>query len=282
MDFELYSTGACIFALAVYHTYLYYGLYVRTAGNIGNMMDNAYYWTKKHSSLTDPATGVSSVQTFRNVNLVAVFIAGFTLSSASSAMDTFENSDSNSLPMRVNSLIFSIFMFCSALSWSQVLRIASHMGYMVGIFSQLNLIESTKKSKKDGDESEKDGDAAPEILKTLPPSSFIGDKKCTTIESHFHNTHRMLKQLFVWFHLGIRFMVISVPFAYFAVGSAALLISTVCILSFLYSYDYSLTSSSVLHAGPTGMKWNGDNGWEQMKMNKNPSASIDREHKYTI
>jgi hypothetical protein len=233
-SFDTAATAVSVGLFLLYHVHLYFGVFKSSnKAAVSVMMHNANYWVKKNSDLADPASVTGSIQTFRNVNLVAVFISGYSLIAANGALET----KSEDLQVRVRSLIFAICLFLSALAWAQVMRLASHMGYMVGIFSQLRLVES----KKNNDETTPLGP-----LRPLGETFKIGTKTYTPVEKHFHNNTTMLKQLFLYFHLGIRFMVVSVPFAYYAVGPIALLIATTVVLLFLHIYDYSLNRNNLI------------------------------------
>lgn len=259
-QFDTYATAASITILVLYHLYLYHGVFMSNKASVGGMMNNTYYWVKKHSTLMDAATATSSVQTFRNVNLVAVFVSGSAISAATGALDNYSSANST-FQEKLRALVFAVCLFCSGISWAQVLRIASHMGYMVGLFSQLNLLENKK------DELDLPDPLINESTKTFK----IGTRTFTLVEKHFHNVTTMLKQLFLYFHLGLRFIVVSVPFAYHSAGSIALLISTVVVVLFMCVYDYSLGSDSAFadmvfpgNAGSRSVKWEGNElGWRQ-------------------
>ena len=136
-DFICLMLTIGIFVL--YHLYLYCFFYFpsffqnQNALKLSQNMFTVHYWIKKHMLKVDPASTVTVIQTFRNVNLVAVFTAAIAFSAFDKNRRRLDSDDGfNEALVRA---IISSMQLCSVLAFACVIRFASHLGYLIGVFA---------------------------------------------------------------------------------------------------------------------------------------------------
>jgi len=210
---------------------------------------NSHYWMMKHSEQSDTPTTTLAVQTFRNTIVVSVFVGGISLTRASQVISDFQSLETDG--EKVRAILVSTLLFCSFLSWVCVIRLASHMGFMVGTFFQMKKEvekyanqEDTAMSRQvssiscDFSVSAASNDPLDSSYERVSAKDNQNINAGTMMDKHFNSSSKMLRQMFSYFHFGFRFMFLSIPFIFYSVGPEALIITTIALLMFLYVYDY--------------------------------------------
>ena len=262
--FHLGSLIGSLSALLIYHVYTYGSVFCFSAWQIqlSKEISNALVWMAKHQEVADAPTVTLAIQTLRNTILVAIFVGGASFQYGFTYLNNYYMEES--MQVKIRSLILATLLMISFLCWATVIRCASHLGYFVGalkfrekephitaqspaIIRQPSMLDIT--SVEDGSEVEQARNIAGRMEETAginnstgtaavrlkESTSSISDKELpdTLIEC------RALIKLVLWsFSLGFRFMFVSIPFAFYAAGPEALLISTGLILLFLYQVDH--------------------------------------------
>ena len=133
-DFTLLDGLVIVFPsllFIVYHIVFYrhvYALDTRTQLSLNIL--SSYNWINKHASVSDPASCTLAVQTLRNAMIVGVFVGGSSLQFAYAYANSY--SPDMNIKSKIRSAILSILLFFSFLCWANVIRIASHLSFLVG------------------------------------------------------------------------------------------------------------------------------------------------------
>jgi uncharacterized membrane protein len=186
-------------------------------------------WLTKHRGKPDPASVTLAVQTLRNTNFVAIFVGGYSLQSAVQTLNSFEKSAS--IPSKVRAIVLGITLICSFLAFASCIRSSSHLAYFVGA------LEYHDKAAEEERAANMEGNVANGEI-----SSEAHEKNAARIEDEsedvWEEIKSMMRLLLISFNLGFRFLFISIPYSFYAVGPIALIISTSVVLLFLMSLDH--------------------------------------------
>jgi Protein of unknown function, DUF599 len=249
--FVLGALAASILTLAIYHIILYYSiLYLhRSNFRLSRNVHNAAVWFEKHKALKDAPSVTLAIQTLRNTILVAIFVGGYAFQYGNSSISAINASFTEADFARA--IILSVLFYSSFLSWANTIRTASHLGYAIG---SLELYISNAEKKKAlevslqhaaeegrGLLSESTGGAS------IPPGTSTeqqsagqrrtGPSAAEELEEILNKNKDMLGSMLWSFHFGFRFLYLSIPFAFFAAGPLALVISTFVVVFFLHMID---------------------------------------------
>lgn len=161
-------------------------------------------WSRRHLEKQDAGSVTLGVQALRNTIFVATFVGGFAINLAYSFLNSLHTSNfsgySDVIWMKdVRGLILTVLLFCSFLNWAAVLRYSCELAFLI----DSNLPEDIDKSI------------------SLSRTSELG----TLMTVHFT--------------FGLRFMYVSIPFAFMSAGPVALIISTAVIILFHIDHDFS-------------------------------------------
>lgn len=209
--FDLIALIVTIVALSLYHCILYSSVcFVGDSwSQLSTNIKNSHYWMMKHSEQSDTPTTTLAVQTFRNTIVVSVFVAGISLQRASSVISDYNTLESD--VERIRAIIISILLFSSFLSWACVIRLASHMGFMVGTFYQIKKEVQAKReeqvritSAKEEEEEEGEGKGQlganhQSISSDKESLGSLSEKLERSMEKHFEMSSKMLRQMFSYF-----------------------------------------------------------------------------------
>lgn len=143
-DYDLGAIVASLGAMILYHSYLYGSVYlfVNDRIQLSTNMKNSILWLQKHRTKGDAPTATLAIQTLRNTILVAIFIGGYSLQVGIAATNSITSDLTEVETIRI--IIISIFTFISFLAWASVIRIASHLGYMIGTLEHDALLKAAK------------------------------------------------------------------------------------------------------------------------------------------
>jgi len=211
--------------MALYH--IFYYLSIMTKGSAGHAalttnVKIALAWIKKHTEKGDAPTVTLAIQTLRNTILIAIFIGGNSLAFGLGYSSNYRAIMGDEV-LQLQYIIMCVCLLCSFLCWACVIRYASHVGYYIGTLSyaesnlaNTNVVASRESIPNADEESDVENQSIPLML------------KCAN----------MIALALIFFNLGFRFMFVSLPFAFFTMGRIALLVATLCLLAFLYAFDY--------------------------------------------
>mmetsp|Transcript_6931 Transcript_6931/g.10287 ORF Transcript_6931/g.10287 Transcript_6931/m.10287 type:complete len:264 (+) Transcript_6931:34-825(+) len=259
---RVYDLGAIVISLGLllcYHSCLYFSVffYYSDSVQLTTNMKNSIYWLRKHRQKGDAPTVTLAVQTLRNTILISIFIGGYALQTAIATINTDTSTADVYAKFRV--IIIAAFSFSSFLSWASVIRIASNLGYLIGTLefeSQSSNKPSTEiVNEKKTDLEQNDAGQSEELSST---EVIVASDNTNTNSSQFLNikrisirkavdmqppdipkeSSRLFQVMFVYINLGFRFIFVTIPFAFYAAGPTALVISTFVLLVFLYIYDW--------------------------------------------
>jgi len=248
--FDIGALAACISILFAYHFFFYFRT-VRVDGNMQLSFNirNASHWLHKHKEKSDPQTTTLAVQTLRNTIMVGIFVGGNALNFAYTITASY-SPDSHER-IQVRSIILSILLFCSFLCWANVIRHASHLGYLVGTLdfedtTDLNILEHIPGPRKKGHLSVSQIDVVTGNVDDMEKGIDVSPRTRHRVELYKHDrkvvikkAEHLLQRMMLYFSLGFRFLFVSIPFAFYASGPLALVIATVTIVIFSYNYDYN-------------------------------------------
>jgi hypothetical protein len=130
------DTVAVTFAICglfIYNIVVYSTVFVFSSSNaqLAKVINNAFYWMKKHQNKDDPASVQCAVHTLRNTIYVAIFIGGATVSSGLSFSDDFQKGNDFS-STKIRALILTILSFFSFLCWVLVIRFSAQLSFLIG------------------------------------------------------------------------------------------------------------------------------------------------------
>lgn len=226
---DILDTGAVtvsVFVLFAYHAVLYSSVAANVlcassdAAKPGAKIQlsinirNASIWLDKHKASTDAPTVTLAIQTLRNSILVAVFVGGqsflFGFNTITSYPETVGNTRN-----QVRSIILSTCLFASFLNWAWVIRISSHLGYMIGTITHLvNLKTAAVQRKAEADKiSAAAAAAASKDFESLPTPPLTSSPAAAAaveseldiatmdieIEEEMVECRKMSKQLYLCF-----------------------------------------------------------------------------------
>jgi uncharacterized membrane protein len=171
-------------------------------------------WAHRHLKRQDPATVQLAVQALRNTIFVATFVGGFASTIAFAFLNTIDNSNFNDFSALIylkdtRSLIVAVLLFCSFLNWAMVLRYASELAYLIDSSSEASRV------------------------------ALLAELEESEASTRNYKISHMAKRMVFHFSFGLRFMYISIPFAFLTVGPIALIIATVVILLFHIDNDFT-------------------------------------------
>ena len=197
---------------------------------------NANLWLLKHKNAVDPASVTLAIQTLRNTILIAIFIGGFafqyawlSLNALTGSITTVTSSINTITVTSINEAsqarcyILGVLMFSSFLCWANTIRMASHLGYVIGILPQQSKeLEEIKR----------------EDLET-PSGKGPRHDKLQAIEASIEKNEQMMINMLWSFSLGFRFMFASIPFQFYVGGPVPLIVTTAAMIVFLNSIDHT-------------------------------------------
>lgn len=199
---EISTLAVCLAVLLVYHAIYYIFILKdnRDHTQLSANYHNAYLWVNKHLFKSDAPSSTLGIHVLRNTVLIAIFVGGSAFTIAYDYLNNFDSYDINGVS-GVRAIILATLLFCSFLNWASVIRCVSHLGYLMGT------------SANDEDDER------------------VG-------ETYVERMGSLANNMTYHFTLGFRFIFVSIPFALFAAGVTALLVSTVLLLVFLFDLDY--------------------------------------------
>ena len=242
------AVGASIGALGLYHLYAY-GLVLCVKSSpiqLSRNIQNSGMWFDKHLKMKDPASVTLAIQTLRNTILIAIFIGGSAFQYAWLSLNAL--STTTNINDQVRYIILGSCLFCSFLNWANTIRMASHMGYVIGTLDQrMSDVEAAKalvaaKGTNDVESPESLNGKAP-----VPPTDQDAldlARKVSELEKSLEKNQEMLTNMLWNFSLGFRFMFSAIPFQFYAAGPVALLVTTCAMLLILFRLDHSSTNLS--------------------------------------
>ena len=260
-DFDICAVTAALILFVGYHLHLYYIKPHCLGGQLPYALNkiNAEIWLLKHKEKANESPVVLlAIQTIRNTMMAAVFVGGNALIIAYDLSNHYaEISDAR---LKVRSLVITAFMFMSFLCWANVIRLGSLVGYFLGTlqfgeklrtdaiararernaaiaaadqnstfasqgqhYNGFNMLMSTEESIGSGNDDFPDPD-----FQFTPESIPDIYRECST----------MMEMMTIFFSFGFRLMFVSIPFAFFAAGPAALLVTSFGMWFFLITYDH--------------------------------------------
>jgi hypothetical protein len=243
------AVGASIGALGLYHLYAYgFVLCVKSSPiQLSRNIQNSGMWFDKHTKMKDPASVTLAIQTLRNTILIAIFIGGSAFQYAWLSLNGLATA--TNINDQVRSIILGCCLFCSFLNWANTIRMASHMGYVIGTLDQrMADVEAAKAlvAAKRANNIESPPEPSDGKVPGPPPDQDAVDlaHKVADLERSFEKNQEMLTNMLWNFSLGFRFMFSAIPFQFYAAGPVALLVTTFCMLLFLFHLDHSNTRLS--------------------------------------
>lgn len=277
-SFDVGAVCASVVLLTVYHVNLYvirpqcFGARIPFGVNL----KNANMWIRKHKEMNESSVVLLAVQTLRNTMMAGVFIGGNAVVLAFNFANSYRQQDG--MRMKTRSLIITICMFASFLAWANVIRLSSVLGYMIGTMQYSERLRKEaieqEKAELDALEANKATDALQlagtdghQSLQTNLGGSVTPGKRTPLVRTKSQNDdtdvfsqgeskiarHKyvkseipdvfaesevMIRMVTVFFSFGFRLMFVTIPFAIYSAGPLALVISTACLLMFLWSYDH--------------------------------------------
>ena len=256
--FNVGALAAAITSLTVYHSFTFgsivFGRKARSNIQLARNIKNSSLWFDKHKTLKDAPTVTLAIQTLRNTIFVAIFIGGFSFQYAWMSLNAVLTAPT--INDKIRFIILAILLFSSFLSWANTIRMASHMGYVIGTLDQqVSDVEKAKtllESKTPDVEANENG--KDEIINPTAAqqpgirTDKAGAGTTTTDEKSRHHVEKLEKDLkrdqtmlinMLWnFSLGFRYIFCAIPFQFYAAGPIALLIATGVMLLFLYHADH--------------------------------------------
>jgi hypothetical protein len=253
--FDAISVAVCLTIMCAYNIHYYVVLNKwKNARQVtlGANLAYAAAWLERHLKKEDPPSVTLAIQTIRNTIIVAVFVGGYAINFAFYYMNSiYLYSD---LPYQMRSIILAIFLFLSFLAWASVIRLASHLGYIIGAKAMKPAVpDSTAATSAvvttttSNNSNINNSEAAPnsssleagigKITDTSSNSNSNSNSDISTDNQKMSRGEYITKKMILSFSLGFRFMFISIPFVFYSSGCIALLIATVVIMAFLISMD---------------------------------------------
>ncbi len=261
--FDLAAIGVTLFVFAAYHLHMYIikPLYFNGTVPFTIHLVNSEMWIRKHKDASDSQTTVLAIQTLRNTLTVGVFAGGNAIKIATDFANDYK--DLEGQRWKVRSSILMIVLFCSFICWVNVIRLGSTLGYLIGTMqyseklrtdalteerrlsfvsdldSETGSVVSASSTHKDVSTSKKrksnksSKSKAPTIERIAS-----GDLTSDDIPNVFKEASNMVQSMTMFFSLGFRLMFISIPFAFYAAGPLALVVSAGCLMLFLPFYDH--------------------------------------------
>ena len=186
---------------------------------IANNFENVFVWLVKHQEKIDAPSVTLAIQTIRNTILVAIFIGGQALVMGVTFVLNLEEHSSQRESVRRT--ILAILFISSFLCWASTIRAASHVGYLIGTLGY-QLPETMIGI---------DAESGPATAQAGHTSALSdNDKKLAASEI-------LMKDMFMSFSFGFRFLFFAVPFMFFVSGPIALVVATGVMLVFLFLWD---------------------------------------------
>lgn len=129
--FDIFAIAFSLTATCIYHGYLYaYAHSLNPSVRLSINIIHGHNWILKHSIKGDSQSVTLAVQTLRNNMIVAVLLGGSSLQLAFG----YVNGYSSQLPPleRTRYAILVIVLFASFICWATVIRLASHLSFLLG------------------------------------------------------------------------------------------------------------------------------------------------------
>jgi hypothetical protein len=248
-SFDVAALVLSSFLLVTYHIIYLFEVYFEHNEVFGMSINSRItdLWVDKYFDQRNPEAMMEVIHCLRNTVLIAIFLGGYSLESSYSMMapQTLGFIPTGGVARRtseeqaedewvagfgdISRMVLIVCLFSSFICWLQVLRNCIHLGYVIdGWDGPVIPYESIT--------------ADPNVLPSLKiratcPVSFSLEAR----EKKFSRYAKFLaRNVIVYFGFAFRFIYVSIPFAFYALGSAALLASTCVILVFEILWDYQL------------------------------------------
>jgi len=257
--FDVAAIGVTLFVFAVYHLHMYIikPMYCNGTVPFTIHMVNSEMWIRKHKDASDSPTTVLAIQTLRNTLTVGVFAGGNAIKIATDFANDYK--DLEGQRWKVRSTILMAVMFGSFICWANVVRLGSTLGYLIGTMqyseklrtdtlteerrlSIISDLDSETGSVVSASSTHKESTAKKRKSKKRKAPTIeriaSGDLTSDDIPNVFKEASNMVQSMTMFFSLGFRLMFISIPFAFYAAGPLALVISAGCLMLFLPFYDH--------------------------------------------
>ena len=248
-DIAMVCISLGIFALYHINLYIVLPYYSEKTVPFLTNMQNSTLWIQKHKEMNESATILLAIQTLRNTMMAAVFIGGNALNFAYVFANDFKNVTDPAMQLR--SVAITTFMFLSFMCWANVIRIASVLGFLIGTmqYSEKKRNEYSEKADVELgniDDQEKVGflqtptkvlEANGKTYGSINSSTSKPERAAVVIPDTFEAGSVMIQLMTFYFSFGFRMIFVSIPFAFYSVGPSTLLLTSIGIWFFLYSYD---------------------------------------------
>jgi hypothetical protein len=229
----------------------YHVIFVCVGGRralLGLMLQAGPAWAAKHLGATSAQDVVLAIQTLRNSVIVAVFVGTLAFNQASVALDSVARGTTGggSVDLQMTrSIILAVLYYASFINFALTIRWAAHTGYLLGGAQFLEAAGSLAPQWQPAQEDARP--AAPDLEAEGPSlrhpwrrmlSMAVPTHKYTVPELRAHLT-QMVRLQSMHNSAGFRALYCSVPFAFYAAGSVALLVATGLMLAFLVYHDFA-------------------------------------------
>jgi len=219
--------GVCLASslglFSLYYLYAYSSFFCSSKENIQlkRNLHNAMIWLSKHTIKDDPQSVTLAIQTLRNTMLAAIFVGGACFQYGFTLINTVTIArEAPTAAEIVRTVIVSTFLFLSFFAWASVIRAAAHLGYIIGVLGYSARDYETGILAESAEKQIKVVDMTDELVQ---------------------NAQDMLQIMLTSFNLGFRFLFLSIPFIFYAIGPFALLVSSAFVVVCLYIFDFSST-----------------------------------------
>eukprot|EP01040_Poterioochromonas_malhamensis_P003229 gene3229-3442_t len=265
---EALDVAAVTFSLAtmgLYHIHLYSSVILgrNSKAQLAKMIQNSYWWAKKHQEKDDAPTVTLGIQTLRNTILVAVFVGGNAITTGLSYANSYDGS--SELNLQIRSIVLSTLCICSFLCFALVIRFSAQLGYLVSTSNIPHYVKKKKGKTEKGSDKESapsNNDIPSQITHGTTSSALGSSEEKLSMEEMNRNIRRNQLKIctnvaimnFVMFSLGFRFLFVAFPFAFYIMGPIGLIISTFCMFLFLIFFDYGVSALSNIDTLPQQAK----------------------------
>ncbi len=153
-DLDVGAVAASLSAFVVYNIVFFISISRNPHMQLAINLKNSTRWLAKHRDKTDSPTSTLAIQTLRSTIMVGIFVGGYAFTGAISMMNGYTANET--LRDKIRAVILAALLFSSMLCWAIVIRIASHVGYVVETFDYLdkteidNVTVVTNKKNKNG------------------------------------------------------------------------------------------------------------------------------------
>eukprot|EP01040_Poterioochromonas_malhamensis_P003230 gene3230-3443_t len=257
---EALDVAAVTFSLAtmgLYHIHLYSSVILgrNSKAQLAKMIQNSYWWAKKHQEKDDASNSTLAIHTLRNSLYVAIFVGGFSFTTALKYANSYDST--SDLNLQIRAIILSALCVCSFLCFAAVVRFNTQLGFLI-CTSNIPYYVKKKTGKLQVNNNVSNNES-----NQFTPASTASSVDCIENLDEMNGSTRS-KQLqilantmmmsFIMLSLGFRLLFVAFPFASYAMGPIGLIISTFCMFLFLIFFDYGVSALSNIDTLPEKKK----------------------------